>query len=461
MKNSSSSQALAATLRQELDRYSVGEKLPSSRALVDRFGVSPVTVSQALALLAADGLVVTRPGAGAFRSDRAGSAPEADTSWQEFALTGGEPVDASFVSAAFAPPTEGVIPFSGGYLHPSLQPLAALGAAFARAARRPGAWERPPLSGLPALCSWFAREIGVPSAQVLITAGGQAALSTAMRALVPPRSAILVESPTYPGALAMARAAGLRPVPVPVDDSGVRPDLLSEAFAATGARAFYCQPLFHNPTGVTLSEARRRDVVSIAHAAGAFIIEDDWARRLGHGGPVPPPLAASDPYGVVVHISSLTKPTSPSLRVAALAARGPVAERLRSVQVVSSFFVPRPLQEGALDFVSAPAWPRHLRTSAAVLRERRDAMVAAVRRDLPSAVVQVPAGGCHLWLRLPDGADEVAVAAAALRSGVAVSPGRPFFAAEAPAPHLRLSFADTPGTSEVVEGVRRLAVALR
>jgi DNA-binding transcriptional MocR family regulator len=460
MKDSSSSQALAATLRLELDRYSPGEKLPSSRALVDRFGVSPVTVSQALARLAAEGLVVSRPGAGVFRSDRTGSSSALDTSWQELALTAGESVDATAVTAALAVPGEGVIAFNGGYLHPSLQPSEALGAAFARAARRPGAWERPPLSGLTALCSWFAREIGVPSAQVLITAGGQAALNTAMRALAPPGSAILVESPTYPGALAVARAAGLRPVPVPVDESGVRPDLLSEAFAATGARAFYCQPLFHNPTGITLAASRRREVVAIAHSAGAFIIEDDWARRLGLGDPVPPPLAASDPYGVVVHISSLTKPTSPSLRVAALAARGPVVERLRSIQVVGSFFVPRPLQEGALDFVSAPAWPRHLRAAAAAVRQRRDAMLAALHRHRPELAARPPAGGYHLWLRLPDGTDETAVTAAALRAGVAVSPGRPYFAAEAPAPHLRVSFADTPGLAEIEEGVRRLSGVL-
>jgi DNA-binding transcriptional MocR family regulator len=459
MKDGSSSQAVASTLRLELDRYSPGEKLPSSRALVDRFGVSPVTVSQALARLAAEGLVVSRPGAGVFRSGHADSA-EVDTSWQELALTAGESVDATAVTGALAIPAEGVIAFNGGYLHPSLQPLHALGAAFARAARRPGAWERPPLSGLTALCSWFAREIGVPSAQVLITSGGQAALSTAMRALVAPGSPILVESPTYPGALAVARAAGLRPVPVPVDDSGVRTDLLADAFATTGARAFYCQPLFHNPTGVTLSAGRRREVISIAHSAGAFIIEDDWARRLGLGDPVPPPLAASDPYAVVVHISSLTKPTSPSLRIAALAARGPVAERLRSIQVVNSFFVPRPLQEGALDFVSAPAWPRHLRAAAVAVRERRDAMLAALHRERPDLVTRVPAGGYHLWLRLPDGTDEPAVTASALRAGVAVSPGRPFFAAEAPAPHLRLSFADAAGTDDVIAGVRRLTGVL-
>ncbi|MFF3562794.1 PLP-dependent aminotransferase family protein [Streptomyces sp. NPDC002574] len=475
MNDGSSSGNLAESLRSDLLRYSPGEKLPSSRVLVERFGVSPVTVSRALAALAAEGLVVTRPGAGAYRAPgRAGDARAVDTSWQQVALTAeeqhGEPaprvVDASGVTTSLAVPPPGVIAFNGGYLHPSLQPEQALGAALARAARRPGAWERPPLEGLTALRSWFARETGGPGgdfgpAHVLVTAGGQAALTTALRALAPPGAPVLVESPTYPGALAVARAAGLRPVPVPMDDDGVRPDLLAEAFAATGARVFFCQPLFQNPTGAVLAPGRRRRVVEIAHAAGAFVIEDDFARRLGHGGPLPPPLVADDPYGAVVHVTSLTKPTAPSLRVGALVARGPVMERLRAIQVVDSFFVPRPLQEATLELVGAPAWPRHLRAVSSGLRERRDAMLGALHRRLPAlaAGVRAPSGGYQFWLRLPDGTDETVLAAAALRAGTAVAPGRPYFAAEAPAPYVRLSFADTTGTDEIADGVRRLAEA--
>ncbi|MEU6172153.1 PLP-dependent aminotransferase family protein [Streptantibioticus parmotrematis] len=467
----SSSASVAEALREQLKRYSPGEKLPSSRVLVERFGVSPVTVSRALAVLAAEGLVVTRPGAGTYAArpvEPPAGARAADTSWQQIALSADPAgdaaprvVDASGVTATLSVPAPDVIAFNAGYLHPALQPEQALAAALARAARRPGAWERPPLEGLTALRSWFAREAGeVTAAQVLITAGGQAALTTALRALAAPGSPLLVESPTYPGALAVARAAGLRPVPVPMDADGVRPDLLADAFAATGARVFFCQPLFQNPTGAVLSTERRRQVLDIARAAGAFVVEDDFARRLGHGGPLPPPLVADDPDGTVVHLTSLTKPTSPSLRVGALIARGPVLERLRAIQVVDSFFVPRPLQEAALELVGAPAWPRHLRAVATGLRERRDALLTALHRDLPHLVpAQVPHGGYQLWLRLPDGTDETALAVAALRAGVAVAPGRPYFAAEAPAPYVRVSFADTSGADELAEGVQRLAAA--
>ncbi|MER7776270.1 PLP-dependent aminotransferase family protein [Streptomyces sp. NBC_01723] len=472
MQERSSVADLVSELRGELDRYSPGGKLPSSRALVDRFRVSPVTVSRALAQLAAEGLVVTRPGAGAFRArPRPTAAPTGDTSWQEVALSADgaadlvpRTVDASGVLVSLAAPPPGVVEFNGGYLHPSLQPERAMAAALARAGRRPGAWGRPPMEGLPELREWFARGIGgaITAAEVLITAGGQSALTTALRALTPPGTPVLVESPTYPGMLAIARAAGLRPVPVPVDADGVRPSLLADAFRATGARVLVCQPLFQNPTGAVLAPERRGEVLRIARAAGAFVVEDDFVRRLVHedAGPLPAPLAADDPDGVVVHVCSLTKATSPSFRVSALAARGPVLERLRAIQVVDTFFVPRPLQEAALELVGSPAWPRHLRAIAAELKDRRDAMTSALRLSLPEvSLPHIPSGGYHLWLRLPDGTDEVALTAAALRAGVAITPGRPYFSAEPPAAHLRLSFAAVAGAGEIAEGVRRLRTA--
>ena len=224
---------------------------------------------------------------------------------------------------------------------------------------------------------------------MLITAGGQSALTTALRALAPPGAPVLVESPTYPGMLAVARAAGLRPVPVPVDADGVRPDLLARRLPG------------HRRPGLRLPAAlpepdRRRARPGAARArccgspgeAGAFVVEDDFARRLVHAdaGPLPRPLAADDPDGVVVHVRSLTKTTSPSLRVGALAARGPVLERLRAIQVVDSFFVPRPLQEAALELVGSPAWPRHLRAVAAELAPpRRDDLAAGCAAGCPNS----------------------------------------------------------------------------
>lgn len=433
-----------------------------------RYRVSPVTVSRAIAALVAEGLVVSRPGAGVFRvTNRPASRATGDMSWQEVALSAepgnGPPrvVDATGVLTSLATPVPEVIDLNSGYPHPSLLPEQALAAALARAGRRPGSWSRPPLEGLADLRGWFARDIApnLTASDVLISAGGQSALTTAVRSLAAPGTPVLVESPTYPGLLAIIRAAGLRPVPVPVDGEGLRTDLLDDAFAATGARLLVCQPVFQNPTGAVLSAGRHRDVLTSARTAGAFVIEDDFARRLAHedAKPLPPPLVAADDDGVVVHIRSLTKPASPSLRVAALAARGPAFARMRAMQAVDSFFVSRPIQEAALELVAAPAWERHLRALAAALGRRRDTLASALARLQPGLLPErLPHGGYHVWLRLAEGCDPQVVTAEALRAGVAITPGDPYFAAEPPAPYVRMSYASTDSPERLADAVARL-----
>lgn len=445
-------------LRAEVARLRPGDRLPSSREIMRRHGVSPVTVSRALGQLAAEGKVIVRPGSGAFVAPRrVASRDSADLSWQAVAL-GDRVVDDGHVTALLARAPEGVVQLTGGYLPPGLRPDRQLAAAATRALRRPEVWGMPPLSGVEALRRWFALQAGgdVTAGDALIVSGGQAALSHAFRALAAPGTQVLVETPTYPGALAAARAAGLRVSGVPVDRDGVRPDLLAEAFAVTGARVFLCQPTLHNPTGATLTPERRRQVLEVARAAGAFVIEDDYARWLTRQ--APPSLVSMDEHGTVVHIHSLTKILSPSMRVAAVIARGPAAHRLRASQLVESFFVARPLQETALEFVGSPAWRRHLAAVHAEIAARRDALVTALAARVPRAEPYVlPAGGMHLWLRLPPETDDRTLAEAAERNGVLVSAGRIYFPAEPPGPYLRVTHIAAADVAELAEGVRRLA----
>jgi DNA-binding transcriptional MocR family regulator len=198
-------------------------------------------------------------------------------------------------------------------------------------------------------------------------------------------------------------------------------------------------------------------VLEAVAAAGAFLIEDDWARDLRIDGEAPPPLAADDPDGHVVHIRSLTKSAAPSLRVAAVSARGAAGARLKAARIIDDFFVAGPLQHATLELVSAPAWRRHLRGLRTELGARRDALLAALGEHLPAwEVATVPAGGLHVWVRLPAGLDDGVVTAQAAAAGVLVSPGRPWFAADSPGPHLRLTYAGAPAP-DLVEGVRRLA----
>ncbi|WP_327104392.1 aminotransferase-like domain-containing protein [Nonomuraea glycinis] len=465
MSDSSTSTDLASSLRALLTGLAPGDRLPSSRELTRRYRVGPGTVSRAIATLAAEGAVVTRPGSGTFvalrRERPADGVP--DTSWQSVALSGRD-FDPGVAVEPPRPLPEGMIAMAGGYPHETLQPTRALGAALARAARRPDAWHRAPTAGLAPLRAIFARQAGgaVTAEDVLVTGGAQGALSMLFRAIAAPGCAVLMESPTYPGALAAARAAGLRPVPVPMDGDGIRPGLLADAFAMTGARVLYCQPTFHNPTGTVLAPERRGQVAEVARAAGAFLIEDDFARHLGHGGPLPPPLVADDRDGTVIHLTSLTKPAAPSLRIGAVIARGPVLRRLAGMRFVDDFFTARPLQEAAIELLSTPAWDRHLRALGAALRERRTLLVGALATRVPGwRLTRSPAGGLHLWVELPPGADDAAFAAAAREHGVAVDAGRRFFPAEPSGAYLRLSFAAAADTADLAEGAHRLAAVAR
>jgi DNA-binding transcriptional MocR family regulator len=455
----------AGRVIQDLRRFVAGAepgaRLPSVRTLTARHRASPVTVTGALRRLVAQGLIETRAGQGTFVATPPDEHHTPDLSWQTVALGPGRSGEDE-MQALLALPPAGAIPLSGGYLDADLQPTAALGAALARAARQPASWQRGPTEGRADLRAWFARETraGLRADDMVICPGGQAALSTALRALTTPGDTLLVESPTYLGALAAARAAALRVVPVPADADGVRPDQLTAAFARTGARLFYCQPLYANPHGATLAVHRRAEVARAVRDAGAFLIEDDYARDLTVDGDGPPPLAADDPDGHVIYLRSLTKSTAPGLRVAAIGARGPAGARLRTARLLDDFYVAGPLQQAALEFVTAPAWTRHRRALRTALRTRREALLTALRRHRPDLAEQpVPRGGLHLWVRLPDGTDDVALAAAAAAEGVVVFPGRPWYAAEPPAPHLRLTYAAAP-PDLMDEAVRRLARAM-
>ncbi len=172
----------------------------------------------------------------------------------------------------------------------------------------------------------------------------------------------------------------------------------------TGARLCYLQPTFQNPTGAVLAADRRRQVIAVARAAGAFILEDDCARHLGHGGAVPRPLVADDRDGTVISLLSLTKPASPSLRVGAI-------DRARAGDAAAAGDAPGrrllrrrgPLQEAAVELLASPAWDRHLRgladRAARALRRHDRRPGAGSCRDW--RVTAVPRGGVHLWVELP------------------------------------------------------------
>ncbi|SDO26654.1 DNA-binding transcriptional regulator, MocR family, contains an aminotransferase domain [Nakamurella panacisegetis] len=433
-----------------------GARLPGSRALIREFAVSATTIQQALDRLVQDGVVVTRPGAGTFVAARREPEPS-DTRWQDVTLQA-SPVDTTGLDLALRTGEPDLLPMAVGYPSSDLGGDLPLSAALARAARRPGVWDPPPVLGLPSLRSWFGQQIGVSPDNIIVTPGTQSALSTIFRAIVPAGESILFATPTYPGALAIARSAGQVAVPVPGDEDGLRPDLLERALERTQARVLYLQPTFANPDGNVLSAERRRKVLDVAARHGLFVVEDDWARWLGHGDPIPPPLIRDDPNGHVITVCSLTKAGAPGLRIGAIAARGQVAARLAALRMVDDFFVSGPLQHAAIDVVTSTAWAGHVRRTAAALGARVNRLTAELRSALPDFTFVPPRGGLSIWLELPAGLDEDALVRAAREQGLAVGPGRDYSIGDHPSGHLRLSFANLT-EHQLPDAVARLGAA--
>ncbi|MBM7516081.1 aminotransferase-like domain-containing protein [Nocardioides nitrophenolicus] len=467
MSNDSSAR-IVAELRAWIRDAAPGAQLPSSRRLVAEYAASPVTVQKALRRLVAEGLVESRPGVGSFvRAVRPARGP--DFGWQTAALRGRR-ADLAKVAAPLQTPPPEAQALHAGYPGPDLLPERLVRAALGRAARGAAATSRPPAAGLAELRAWFATELAdaaparlsaVTPSDVIVAPGSQSALASIFRALAAPGQPLLIESPTYWGAIQAGRQAGVELVPVPSDAQGPDPAQVDRSFRETGARAFYAQPSFANPTGAHWSQQRGDEVLAVVRAHDAFLVEDDWAHDFGIDAEVLP-LAARDDTGHVVYLRSLTKSVSPAIRVAAVIARGPARERILADRAAESMYVSGLLQQAAVEVVSDPGWRSHLRRLRGQLRERRDLLVAAVREHAPALTLDVvPPGGLHLWARLPDGVDADQLVRDCAADGVWVAAGDEWFPAEPPAPYLRLTYigpepSGYPAAAAVVErAVRR------
>jgi DNA-binding transcriptional MocR family regulator len=456
----SSSARIVAGLREWIAAAAPGAQLPSTRTLVAQYGASPVTVQKALRILTAQGMVESRPGAGTFVRAVRVARPN-DYGWQTAAL-GSPPNRIPPLSTALRTTPNDVIALHSGYPDRELLPERLVRAAFARSARSDATVDRPPAAGLPELQAWFATELGtatpvgiappVPS-DVVIVPGSQSGLSTVFRALVGAGRPLLMESPSYWGAILAAAQSGVQVVPVPSGTHGPDPDELARAFAQTGARAFYAQPSFANPTGAWWPPTVADHVLDIVRRHGAFLIEDDWAHDFGLTAD-PVPIAARDDSGHVVYLRSLTKSVSPAVRVAGIIARGPARERILVHIQAESMYVSGMLQAVALDVVTQPAWRTHLRGLRHQLAARRDLLIGALREHAPTARLEaVPQGGLNLWVRLPETTDVARLVRDCETAGVVIAPGDEWFPAEPTGAYVRLNYSG-PNPGAFPDGAR-------
>lgn len=313
---------------------------------------------------------------------------------------------------------------------------------------------------------------------VLITSGSQQALDLLAKLLINPGDRVLVEAPTYLGALQAFSVFGAEYVSVPTDDDGLQTSRLEDALRS-GPKFMYLLPNFQNPSGVTLSLERRKMAVELADKYGLPIVEDDPYGQLRYEGDHLAPLLVLDRetrgvrrdngyhLGNVIYLSTFSKTLAPGLRLGWIVAPPEVITRLVQLKQGADLHTSTFTQVVAYEVARGGFLDEHVRCLREVYRERRDVMLEALDANFsPSWGVTWtrPAGGLFLWMRLPKGMDSRRLLEAALKEQVAFVPGDSFFApdtsAEKAARYLRLNFSNA-NPDKIREGIRRLGAVVK
>jgi DNA-binding transcriptional MocR family regulator len=430
-----------------------GARLPSERRLSEALRLSRTTVVAAYDSLDEAGWVERRGGSGTRVSPTSPVVLAARAAARATALVSSPLLD------LLGHENHGLVDFAVGAPLPLPGlPLDGLELSRAEYAAAMGDVQYHPL-GLPALreaiaASYTAGGLETDARQVLVTTGAQQAINLCAMAYLQRGDTVLVEDPTYFGALDAFRLAGARLTSVPAGPRGADPTLLRTRTVASAPRLIYLSPTFQNPTGGVMPPAARERVAALARETGVTVVEDTTLADLIFDGAAPRPLAAYAPEAPLVTIGSLSKVAWPGLRIGWVRAPASLVPTLARVKSVMDLGSPSLTQAVAVRVLAQIERIRTLRREQ--LRPRRDTLVRLLRRALPDWRFAVPAGGLFLWVELPSG-DAEEFAQLALRRGVVIVPGTVFSHEGQYERFVRLPFLAEP---EVLEaGVDRLRAA--
>ena len=366
----------------------------------------------------------------------------------------------------------GIISFAGGLPSPKTFPIAEFAKACAEVLAKDGqaALQYAASEGFPALREFVAGELSKQSAaagvhwnidpaQVLITTGSQQALDLIAKILIDKDSPVLVETPTYLGALQAFTPMEPKFVSVASDDEGVIVDDLKSK--AKEARFLYVLPNYQNPTGRSMSESRRAALSQAAREAGLPIVEDNPYGDLWFDTPPPAPLTARNPEGGI-YMGSFSKTLAPGLRLGFLVAPKALYPKLLQAKQAADLHTPSFNQRLVAEVLKDGFIDRHVPTIRALYKSQCEAMLAALDRELSGTGIEwnKPTGGMFLWLTLPGHMNAVDLLPLAVDRNVAFVPGAAFYADNAEHNTLRLSFV-TASVEQINIGIAALADVLK
>ena len=353
----------------------------------------------------------------------------------------------------------GIINLAGGLPSPQTFPIEAIAQATQKVLTDDGqgALQYAASEGYGPLREWVADDLRrqgltVQAAQVLITTGSQQGLDLVAKVLIDADSKVLVERPTYLGALQAFAPMEPHIVSVASDEEGVvAQDLRTQA---PGARFAYLLPNFQNPTGRSMSEARRAEVIQVAQDTGLPLLEDNPYGDLWFDQAPPAPLSARHPEGCI-YLGSFSKILAPGLRLGYLVAPAPLYPKLLQAKQAADLHSPSFNQRIVFEVIRNGMLATHVPRIRALYKAQRDAMLAALSREMTGLDVQwtCPQGGMFIWLQLPPAVNAAALLPQAVKAGMAFVPGSAFYADQPQNNTLRLSFvtADQPAIDQAIQ----------
>jgi 2-aminoadipate transaminase len=447
-----------------------GEKLPPTRELAERAEVNHLTAARVYRKLAELGYVSASVGRGTFvRALTPASSASRGDDWQAYALP---QVEFSYAEQVLADTfslagREDVISLAIGWPAPSNYPTDELARITAEVFEEEGGNALSYLSaeGLFDLREQIAargRRFGYAedADEVIVTSGAQQAIALCAQATLEPGDVAVIESPTFIGMMTAMRGTRARVIGVPVDEDGFDVDALERLLSRHEVKLVGLQTACQNPTGRNLSEERRARLAELAVERNFFILEDRVYADMNFEGHFVRSLRELAPAHVL-YVNSLSKVVGGGLRAGWVAARGPVRERLAMLKLDADFHTPTLIQHIAARWLATGAYERHVEQTMPFYRERRDALLGSLERQLAGEYhVDPPTGGHHLWVTLARPLDERALYAEAARHGVTFTPGGAVTAERRSQTSFRLSFS-LLDPEQLDEGVRRLARAIR
>jgi 2-aminoadipate transaminase len=363
-----------------------------------------------------------------------------------------------------------VISFAGGLPSPEVFPIEVMRAAFDKVLAENGktALQYGATEGFPPLREWVAANLrregaDVKAENIMLVSGSQQALDLLGKVLINPGQRVLVETPTYLGALQAFNLFEPIYTSVSSDDNGLQPDALTPAIT-NGAAFLYALPNFQNPTGRTLSNARREALVARATAQNLLVIEDDPYGELRYRGTPQRSLlslAGEAKSSCVVRLGSFSKTLAPGLRLGYIVAPTPLISKLVQAKQATDLHTATLTQMAVYEVVKGDFLSQHLPKTRDLYRDQCDTMLASLKEHMPAGVSwNEPEGGMFLWVTLPKSIDSMKLLDLAVAKNVAFVPGAPFYAND-PVPNtLRLSFVTVP-PEKICTGVKVLAEVIR